>query len=51
MIRYTGMVLSDKEKGGISKAVDIIHRAVELFPDNLDVKEMYARIMGIEGHP
>lgn len=50
MIRYTGMVLSDKEKGGISKAVDIITRAVELFPDNLDVKEMYARIMGIEGH-
>lgn len=50
MIKFAGMVLSDTEKGGIHKALEIIAKADRLYPDNLDVKEMYARIMLIHGH-
>lgn len=50
MIKFAGMVLSDTEKGGIHKALEIITKAEQLYPNNLDVKEMYARIMFIHGH-
>ncbi len=46
MIRYTaGLVGND-----IYKALEVITRANQLFPDNLDVKEYYAYTLGVFGH-
>lgn len=50
MIKYAGEVFSNTEKGGIHKALEIITKAEQLYPNNLDVKEMYARILFIRGH-
>lgn len=50
MIKFAGTVMSDTDGGGIHKALEIISKAEQLYPDNLDVKEMYARLMFIHGH-
>jgi tetratricopeptide (TPR) repeat protein len=47
MIQHAKLLLSEKD--GINKAAEIITRAEQLYPGNLDVKKMYARIMLIMG--
>lgn len=50
MIQYAGQVMRDLEKGGIHKALEILERAEQIYPDNLDVKLALARILFILGH-
>ena len=50
MIQYTAIAFANPEQGGFNKAMETIERANHLFPDNLDVKEMYARFMFLKGH-
>lgn len=50
MIKYSAEIMTDNERGGMFKALEIITKAEQLYPDNLDVKEMYARILFIHGH-
>mgnify|MGYP004501878989 CR=1 FL=1 len=50
MIRYAALALSNPEQGGFTKAVETITRANQLFPDDLNVKEAYARYMFLKGH-
>ena len=50
MLCATSILMSDKEKVNLSKAEEIITKAERIFGDNLDVKEMYARVMHIKGH-
>ncbi len=50
MIRYAAFVFSNPEQGGFTKAIETITRANQLFPDDLNVKEAYARYMFLKGH-
>lgn len=50
MMQYTAVAFTNPEQGGFNKAMETIKRANQLFPDNLDVKEMYARFMFLQGH-
>lgn len=50
MMQYAAVAFANPEQGGFNKAVETIERANQLFPDNLDVKEMYARFMFLKGH-
>lgn len=50
MMQYAAEAFSNPEQGGFNKAVETIERANQLFPNNLDVKEMYARFMFLKGH-
>lgn len=50
MMQYAAVAFTNPEQGGFNKAVETIERANELFSDNLDVKEMYARFMFLKGH-
>lgn len=51
MIRYSIKMMENKDgEGGLSKAVEVISRAYELYPDNLDVREQYANMLLIRGY-
>ena len=52
MIRYSISLLGNKEgqKPEIHKALEVITRAKQLYPDNFDVKEQYVSTLLIHGH-
>ena len=52
MIRYSVKLMgnNDGQKPDINKALEIIKRANQLFPDNIDVKQQYIRMLHIQGH-
>ena len=50
MIQYSAILLNDHENGSLSKAVDLIERANQLYPDNLEITERYAHLQGIQGY-
>jgi len=50
MMQYAAVALTDKENGDFHAAVETMERANRLFPDNLEVKEMYARFIFLKGH-
>lgn len=50
MIQYAAHVFGNKEKGGIHKSKELLERAEQLYPDNLDVKLELARLLFVFGH-
>lgn len=50
MIEYAGQIMRDSEKGGIHKSLEILERAEQIYPNNLDVKLALARMLFILGH-
>lgn len=49
MIRYSAKLMSS-QKPDIHKALEVLSRANQLFPDNVDVKEKYANMLFLHGH-
>ena len=50
MLRYSVVVLNDPDNGGFGKALEIVKRARQLFPENLDVIHAYCILLNIDGH-
>ncbi len=52
MIRYSAKLMGNKDGQGpdIHKALEVITRANQLFPDNIDVKQQYIIMLHLHGH-
>lgn len=50
MLRYSSVILNNKENPDFNKAFELVQRAVHLYPNNLDVKNSYCILLAMRGH-